>query len=64
VSVLALKFTLLFDAFITSFGVFYRPYFLLIPIIAVGMYGISFIQFKNKTITTLFYGLCIAFFFL
>jgi hypothetical protein len=27
VSVLALKFTLLFDAFITSFGVFYRPYF-------------------------------------
>jgi hypothetical protein len=28
--VLALKFTLLFDAFITSFGVFYRPYFLLI----------------------------------
>lgn len=44
------------------FGVFYRPYFLLIPIIAVGMYGISLIKFKNKMVTTLFYGICIAFF--
>jgi hypothetical protein len=44
------------------FGVFYRPYFLLIPIIAIGMYGISFIQSKNKTLMILFYGICIAFF--
>jgi len=44
------------------FGVFYRPYFALIPIIAGGMYLISFINFKNKTVTTIFYGLLIAFF--
>jgi hypothetical protein len=44
------------------FGAFYRPYFLLIPIIVVGMYAISFVKFKNKTLTTLFYGICIAFF--
>lgn len=44
------------------FGALYRPYFALIPIIAGGMYLISFINFKNKTITTIFYGLIIAFF--
>lgn len=44
------------------FGAVYRPYFALIPIIAGGMYLISFINFKNKTITTIFYGLLIAFF--
>lgn len=44
------------------FGAFYRPYFALIPIIAVGMYGVSFVNFKNKTITTLFYGIVIAIF--
>jgi hypothetical protein len=43
-------------------GAFYRPYFLLIPIIAFGMYVVSFINYKNKTITTIFYGLCIAIF--
>lgn len=44
------------------FGVFYRPYFLLIPIIAFVMYAVSFINFKNKTIVTLFYGLLIVVF--
>lgn len=44
------------------FGAFYRPYFALIPIIAGGMYLISCINFKNKTITVIFYGLLIAFF--
>ncbi|MBP1222153.1 hypothetical protein [Flavobacterium sp. 1355] len=44
------------------FGVFYRPYFALIPIIAYGMYLISFINFKNQVLTTIFYGLLIAFF--
>jgi hypothetical protein len=42
------------------FGVFYRPYFVLIPIIGGGMYILSLISFKNKTITTIFYGLLIA----
>jgi len=44
------------------FGALYRPYFMLIPIIAGGMYWVSFINFKNKTISTIFYGLLIAFF--
>ncbi len=44
------------------FGALYRPYFALIPVIAGGMYLISFINSKNKTITTIFYGLLIAFF--
>jgi hypothetical protein len=44
------------------FGALYRPYFALIPILVGGMYLISFINFKNKTITTIFYGLLIAFF--
>jgi hypothetical protein len=44
------------------FGVFYRPYFFLIPIIAIVMYGVSFVNFKNKTVSTIFYGLLIAVF--
>jgi hypothetical protein len=44
------------------FGALYRPYFALIPIIGGGMYLVSFINFKNKTITTIFYGLLIAVF--
>ncbi|WP_281323007.1 hypothetical protein [Flavobacterium aestivum] len=48
--------------FLALFGVFYRPYFFLIPIISVGMYGISFVKFKNTTLNTIFYGLLIAIF--
>ncbi|MBS7255196.1 hypothetical protein [Flavobacterium branchiicola] len=44
------------------FGVFFRPYYLLIPVIGVGMYLLSLMTFKNKTITTIFYGLLIAVF--
>ena len=44
------------------FGVFYRPYFLLIPIIAIGMYGASLVNFKSRTLTVIFFGLVIAIF--
>ncbi|TPG44669.1 hypothetical protein [Flavobacterium pectinovorum] len=44
------------------FGALYRPYFALIPIIVGGMYFVSLINFKNKTASTIFYGLLIAFF--
>jgi hypothetical protein len=44
------------------FGIFYRPYFFLIPIIAVVMYGASLVNFRNKTLTVIFYGLIIAIF--
>ncbi|AOW08702.1 hypothetical protein [Flavobacterium gilvum] len=42
------------------FGIFYRPYFVLIPIIAIGMYVASLMNFKNKTLTVIFYGLVLA----
>lgn len=41
---------------------FFRPYYLLMPILAVGMYVVSFIKFENKTFSTIFYGLLIAIF--
>ncbi|OXA80608.1 hypothetical protein SAMN05444397_105139 [Flavobacterium aquidurense] len=44
------------------FGALYRPYFALIPVVGGGMYLVSFINFKNKTITTIFYGVLIAVF--
>jgi len=44
------------------FGLLYRPYFALIPVIGVGMYIVTLINFKNKTITTIFYGILIAIF--
>lgn len=55
------KFILLTISFII-FGFFFRPYFYFIPIIASGMFFIKSINFKNKTITTIFYGILIAVF--
>ena len=46
---------------IVSFS-FFRIYYLLIPIFAVGMYLISFVHFKNKALTTIFTGILIAIF--
>lgn len=42
------------------FGIFYRPYFALIPVIAIVMYGASLVNFKSKALTTIFYGVLIA----
>jgi hypothetical protein len=53
---------LLSMALLFVFGALYRPYFALIPVVAVGMYWVSFINFKNKTISTIFYGLLLAVF--
>ena len=47
---------------VAFFGVFFRSYFLLIPIIAIGMYFISLIDVKNKALSSIFYGLLIAIF--
>jgi hypothetical protein len=44
------------------FGALYRPYFVLIPIIAFAMYVVSFVKFKNKTLATISYGLLITIF--
>lgn len=44
-----------------AFGAVYRPYFALIPVVVGGMYLVSYIDFKNKTVMTIFYGILIAF---
>jgi hypothetical protein len=46
---------------IASFS-FFRAYYLLIPIFAIGMYLVTFIHFEKKTIATVFYGIIIAIF--
>ncbi|PKB16752.1 hypothetical protein [Flavobacterium sp. 5] len=47
---------------LTIFGIFYRPYFCLIPIIALVMYGGILINYKNKIFAAIFYGLLAAIF--
>lgn len=49
-------------ALLTILGSFFRIYFALIPIIAVGMFLTTFIKFRNKTVTTIFYGILITIF--
>jgi hypothetical protein len=41
---------------------FFRTYYLLIPIFAIGMYLISFIKFEKKALSTIFSGLMIVVF--
>ncbi|UUF15576.1 MULTISPECIES: hypothetical protein [Flavobacterium] len=60
---ISLKKTIIYSTLLLLiFGVFFRPYYLLIPVIGAGMYFVSLISFKSKTITTIFYGLLIAVF--
>lgn len=44
------------------FGLFFRPYFIFIPIISIGMMIFSYLKIKNKTLSTVAYGLLIAVF--
>lgn len=44
------------------FSTFFRSYYALIPIISFGMYFITKINFKNKTISSVFYGIVIIIF--
>lgn len=46
---------------IASFS-FFRAYYLLIPIFACGMYLVSFIKFKKRAFSIIFYGLVISIF--
>lgn len=49
-------------AMFVIFGLIFRIYFILIPIIAYGMYLISFVKFKNKIVATFFFGILISIF--
>jgi len=44
------------------FGAVFRPYYIFIPIISIAMMLFSYIKIKNKTISTVAYGLLIAVF--
>jgi hypothetical protein len=44
------------------FGSFFRTYYILIPIISIGMYYITKVNFKNKATTSIFYGIIIIIF--
>lgn len=41
---------------------FFREYYALIPILAIGMYLATFIKFKKKVYSTIFYGIIVAIF--
>jgi hypothetical protein len=56
------RFKIILSLFLFVCFSFFRVYYLLIPIFAVGMYLLSFIKFKNKTFSTIFYGLMIVVF--
>lgn len=45
-----------------SLGSFFRIYFLLIPVIAFGMYLLTYIKLKNKAVKVIFYGVIISIF--
>ncbi len=44
------------------FGAIYRPYFALLPIVAMGMYWVTCIKISNRTFVTLFYGIALIIF--
>lgn len=44
------------------FGLFFRTYYALIPIISIGMYFATKFNFKNKTVSSIFYGIIIIIF--
>ncbi len=46
--------------FLLALGVFFRPYFALMPFIALGLYFITMIKFKNKVALNIIFGLLIA----
>jgi hypothetical protein len=43
-------------------GAFFRVYFLLMPIVAVGMFAVTFVKLKNKKFATFIYGMLIIIF--
>lgn len=44
---------------IAFLGIFFRIYFVLVPIVAIGMYAVTFVKLKNKKVATFIYGLLI-----
>jgi hypothetical protein len=53
---------IIFSLLLISAFSFFRVYYILMPILAIGMYLMSFIKVNNKTIATIFNGLLIIIF--
>jgi hypothetical protein len=63
--VLVSKRTLFFKILVSSlllvvFAAFFRPYYLIIPLIAISLYIFSFIKFQNKVVSILFSSIIVA----
>jgi hypothetical protein len=54
------RFKIIFSLALISFFSFFRVYYILIPVFAIGMYFISFIKFETKAFSTIFYGIMLA----
>ncbi|MCP1995200.1 hypothetical protein [Flavobacterium sp. HSC-61S13] len=52
---------LAFGAFF-AFGIIYRPYYIFIPFISIGMYAITFIKIPNKVFLAIFNGVLVIIF--
>jgi hypothetical protein len=42
------------------FGWFYRPYFMLVPFLAIGLYAVAYIKFKNQLLTVMVLGIILT----
>src|SRR5690606_978465 len=47
-------------ALLLVFSYFFRPYYLLVVIISIVLFSVSKLNFKNKKVTTVFYGIAVA----
>jgi hypothetical protein len=56
------RFRILFSLILFICFSFFRSYYMLVPIFAVGLYLLTFLKFQNKTFSIIFYGLIIAVF--
>jgi hypothetical protein len=54
------RFKIIFSLALISFFSFFRIYYILIPVFAIGMYFISYIKFETKAFSTIFYGIMLA----
>ncbi|WP_422106676.1 hypothetical protein [Winogradskyella sp.] len=45
------------------FSFWFRPYYLLVPFLGIGLYFLSRLEFKSRTVSNIFWGIMIACFF-
>lgn len=61
ISKISLRLKVLYSIFLLIFfGWFYRQYFMLVPFLAVGLYMIGYIKFKNRLLTVMTLGIILT----